>query len=187
MDASKVQRLENEVKLFPYENLFPKIHPSVFLASGVKIIGDVEIGADSSIWYNVVIRGDVHYVKIGKMTNIQDLSMLHVTNGRYPLNIGNKVTVGHSVKLHGCTLKDICLIGIGAIVLDGAVVEENSMVAAGAVVKPNFIVPSGKIVAGIPARVVRDLTSEEIEDLTKSALRYKKYSEITVSSFKNID
>lgn len=187
MDASKVQRLENEVKLFPYENLFPKIHPSVFLASGVKIIGDVEIGADSSIWYNVVIRGDVHYVKIGKMTNIQDLSMLHVTNGRYPLNIGNKVTVGHSVKLHGCTLKDICLIGIGAIVLDGAVVEENSMVAAGAVVKPNFIVPSGKLVAGIPARVVRDLTSEEIEDLTKSALRYKKYSEITVSSFKNID
>ncbi|HMN47707.1 MAG TPA: gamma carbonic anhydrase family protein [Ignavibacteriaceae bacterium] len=187
MDASKVQRLENEVKLFPYENLFPKIHPSVFLASGVKIIGDVEIGADSSIWYNVVIRGDVHYVKIGEMTNIQDLSMLHVTNGRYPLNIGNKVTVGHSVKLHGCTLKDICLIGIGAIVLDGAVVEENSMVAAGAVVKPNFIVPSGKLVAGIPARVVRDLTSEEIEDLTKSALRYKKYSEITVSSFKNID
>jgi len=82
MDASKVQRLENEVKLFPYENLFPKIHPSVFLASGVKIIGDVEIGADSSIWYNVVIRGDVHYVKIGEMTNIQDLSMLHVTNGR---------------------------------------------------------------------------------------------------------
>lgn len=187
MDASEVQRLENEVKLFPYENLFPKIHPSVFLASGVKIIGDVEIGADSSIWYNVVIRGDVHYVKIGEMTNIQDLSMLHVTNGRYPLNIGNKVTVGHSVKLHGCTLKDICLIGIGAIVLDGAVVEENSMVAAGAVVKPNFIVPSGKLVAGIPARVVRDLTSEEIEDLTKSALRYRKYSEITVSSFKNID
>lgn len=187
MDASKVQRLDNEVKLFPYGNLYPKIHSSVFLASGVKIIGDVEISAYSSIWYNVVIRGDVHYVKIGEMTNIQDLSMLHVTNGRFPLNIGNKVTVGHSVKLHGCTLKDICLIGIGAIVLDGAIVEEKSMVAAGAVVKPNFVVPSGKLVAGIPARVVRDLTSEEMDDLEKSALRYKKYTEITVSSFKNID
>ena len=186
MDAAEIQRLDNEIKLFPYKNLYPKIHQSVFLASGVKIVGDVEIDKNSSIWYNVVIRGDVHFVKIGEMTNIQDLSMLHVTNGRYPLNIGNKVTVGHSVKLHGCTLKDLCLVGIGAIVLDGAIVEENSMVAAGAVVKPNFIVPSGKLVAGVPARVVRDLTTDEIEDLEKSAFRYKKYTEITVDSLKNI-
>ncbi len=182
MDASKIYRLENEQKLFPYENYYPKIHHSVFLASGVKIIGNVEIGAGSSIWYNVVIRGDVHYIKIGEMTNIQDLSMLHVTNGKYPLNIGNKVTIGHSVKLHGCTLQDLCLIGIGAIVLDGATVEENSMVAAGAVVIPNFIVPSGKLVAGVPAKVVRDLSDYEIADLESSALRYKKYSEITINS-----
>lgn len=187
MDTSKIQRLDNEVKLFPYENLYPKIHQSVFLASGVKIVGDVEIGANSSVWYNVVIRGDVHYVKIGEMTNIQDLSMLHVTNGRYPLNIGNKVTIGHSVKLHGCTLQDLCLIGIGAIVLDGSVIEENSMVAAGAVVKQNFVVPSGKLVAGVPAKVVRDLTVDEITDLEKSAFRYKKYTEITISSLNNID
>ncbi|MFZ2325133.1 MAG: gamma carbonic anhydrase family protein [Ignavibacteriaceae bacterium] len=186
MDAAEIQRLDNEIKLFPYKNLYPQIHKSVFLASGVKIVGDVKIDKNSSIWYNVVIRGDVHFVKIGEMTNIQDLSMLHVTNGRYPLNIGNKVTVGHSVKLHGCTLKDLCLVGIGAIVLDGAIVEENSMVAAGAVVKPNFIVPSGKLVAGVPARVVRDLTTDEIEDLEKSAFRYKKYTEITVDSLKNI-
>ena len=161
---------------------FLKFDPTVFLASGVKIIGDVKIGANSSVWYNSVIRGDVHYVKIGEMTNIQDCSMLHVTNGRYPLNIGNKVTIGHSVKLHGCTLQDLCLIGIGSIVLDGAVVETNSMVAAGAVVKPNFVVPSGKLVAGVPAKIVRDLTDEEINDFEKSALRYMKYTEITIDS-----
>lgn len=187
MDASEIQRLNEEVKLFPYQDLYPKIHKTVFLASGVKIVGDVQIGAESSVWYNVVIHGDVHYVKIGEMTNIQDCSMLHVTNGKYPLNIGNKVTIGHSVKLHGCTLKDLCLIGIGSIVLDGAVVEEHSMVAAGAVVKPNFIVPSGKLVAGIPARIARDLTKEEISDFEKSAMRYKKYTEITINSLNKID
>ncbi len=166
MDASKIQRLNNlekELKLFPYQNLFPSIHDTVFLASGVKLVGDVSIGTNSSVWYNCVIRGDVHFVKIGEMTNIQDCSMLHVTNGKYPLIIGNKVTIGHSVKLHGCTLKDLCLIGIGSIVLDGAVVEEKSMVAAGSVVKPHFVVPSGKLVAGVPARVIRDLTELEIK------------------------
>ena len=185
MDASEISRLNNqdkEIKLFPYLDLLPDLHPTVFLASGVKIIGDVKIGQNSSVWYNSVIRGDVHYVKIGEMTNIQDCSMLHVTNGRYPLSIGNKVTIGHSVKLHGCTLQDLCLIGIGSIVLDGAVVETNSMVAAGAVVKTNFIVPAGKLVAGIPAKIIRDLTDQEINDFEKSALRYKKYTEITVDS-----
>ena len=185
MDAAKIQRLislDKETKLFLYQDLFPKIDDTVFLASGVKIVGDVSIGKYSSVWYNCVIRGDVHYVKIGENTNVQDCSMLHVTNGRYPLNIGNKVTIGHSVKLHGCTLQDLCLIGIGAIVLDGAVVEEKSMVAAGSVVKPNFIVPSGKLVAGVPAKVVRDLTEAELVDLEKSAERYMKYTEITVDS-----
>ena len=187
MDAPKISRLSHhndERKLFPYLKLFPDIHKTVFLASGVKIIGDVKIGENSSVWYNTVIRGDVHYIKIGDMTNIQDCSMLHVTNGRYPLNIGSKVTIGHSVKLHGCTLQDLCLIGIGSIVLDGAVIETQSMVAAGAVVKPNFIVPSGKLVAGIPARIVRDLTEDEINDFENSALRYKKYTEITIDSLK---
>lgn len=184
MDASKVYQTEQEVKLFPYLNLYPEIHNSVFLASGVKIIGDVKIGKDSSVWYNSVIRGDVHYVKIGQKTNIQDCSMLHVTNGKYPLNIGNKVTVGHSVKLHGCTIEDLCLIGIGAIVLDGAIIKEKSMVAAGAVIKPGFIVPSGKLAAGVPARIVRDLTDDEIRDFEKSAERYKKYTEITVNSLR---
>jgi carbonic anhydrase/acetyltransferase-like protein (isoleucine patch superfamily) len=186
MDASKIQKkLDDEIKLFPYLNTFPNIPDNVFLAPGVKIIGDVEIGNDSSVWYNTVIRGDVNYIRIGNLTNIQDCCMLHVTNGKYPLNIGNKVTVGHSVNLHGCTMMDLCLIGIGAIVLDGAVVNEKAMVAAGSVVKPNFVVPSGKLVAGVPAKVVRDLTENELEEFEKSAIRYKKYSEITVESIRN--
>lgn len=177
--------MKDEARLYPYLNLFPKIAETVFLAPGVKIIGDVEISEDSSVWYNSVIRGDVHFIKIGKLTNIQDCCMLHVTNGRYPLNIGNKVTVGHSVSLHGCTINDLCLIGIGAIILDGAVVEKNSMVAAGALVKENFTVPSGKLVAGVPARIIRDLTKEEINEFERSALRYYKYTKITVDSLKN--
>lgn len=184
MATTSLQKLEFDRKLYPYENLYPQIHPSVFLADGVRIVGDVEIGEFSSIWYNTVIRGDVHYVKIGKMTNVQDLSMLHVTNGKFPLNIGDKVTIGHAVKLHGCTIGNLCLIGIGAIVLDGAVVEENSMVAAGSVVRPGFIVPSRKLVAGVPAKIIRDLTQAEIDDFEASALRYKEYAQITVNSLK---
>jgi carbonic anhydrase/acetyltransferase-like protein (isoleucine patch superfamily) len=185
MDTAKIQRLaynDNEEKIFPYLDLYPALDSTVFLASGVKIIGNVKIGMHSSVWYNCVIRGDVHYIKIGEMTNIQDCSMLHVTNGKFPLNIGNKVTLGHSVKLHGCTLKDLCLVGIGAIVLDGAVVEENAMVAAGSVVKPHFIVPTGKLVAGVPAKVIRDLTKDEINEIEVSAVRYVKYTQITIDS-----
>lgn len=181
MDLKRLEKIK-ENKLFPYKELFPKIDKSVFLASGVKIIGDVEIGKNSSVWYNVVIRGDVNFVTIGENTNVQDSSMLHVTNNRFPLFIGNKVTIGHSVKLHGCVIKDLTLIGIGAIVLDGAVVEGKSMVAAGSVVKPGFVVPSGKLVAGVPAKIIRDLTKEEIADFEASAKRYKKYTEITVES-----
>ena len=187
MDASKVQTLNDERKLFPYLEYFPKIHDTVFLASGAKIIGNVEIGEFSSVWYNCVIRGDVHYIKIGSMTNIQDCSMLHVTNGRFPLNIGNKVTIGHSVTLHGCTLEDLCLIGMGAIVLDGAIVQQKSLVAAGTVIKPNFIVPTGKLVAGVPGKVIRDLTELEMNDFEQSAERYKKYTKITVDSFNKMN
>jgi len=135
-EFGRIDLFEKEIKLFPYNDLFPKLHKSVFLASGSKIIGNVEIGEQSSVWYNTVIRGDVHYIKIGKMTNVQDCSMLHVTNGKFPLIIGDKVTIGHSVTLHGCVINNLCLIGIGAIFLDGAVIEDTAMVAAGAVFKP---------------------------------------------------
>lgn len=182
MESSKIYSIDNEQKLFPYLDFFPSIGENVFLASGVKVVGNVEIGKDSSVWYNTVIRGDVHYVKIGEMTNIQDLCMLHVTNGKFPLNIGSKVTVGHSVTLHGCTLSNLCLIGMGAVILDGAVIEEKSMVAAGAVVTPGFIVPTGKLAAGVPAKIIRDLSEAEMNDFEQSALRYKKYTELTVQS-----
>jgi len=182
MEPSGLQRLDIEQKLFPYQDSFPKIDSSVFLASGVKIIGNVEIGKSSSVWYNSVIRGDVHYIKIGPRTNIQDCSMLHVTNEKFPLNIGSAVTIGHSVTLHGCNLHDLCLIGMGAVILDGAIVETNSIVAAGSVVKQNFVVPFGKLVAGVPAKIIRDLTETEINEFEKSAERYINYTKITVDS-----
>lgn len=182
MVTPKIQLNDNEIQLFPYMDLYPEIHETVFLASGVKVIGDVKIGEYSSIWYNSVVRGDVHYIRIGKMTSIQDCSMLHVTNGRFPLTIGDKVTVGHSVTLHGCTLHNLCLIGMGAVILDGAVVEQHSMVAAGTVITPGFVVPSEKLVAGVPGKIIRDLREEEIAEFEASAQRYKKYTEITVDS-----
>jgi carbonic anhydrase/acetyltransferase-like protein (isoleucine patch superfamily) len=187
MAASGLQRINNEVHLYPYKDLYPALHETVFLAPGVKLVGDVKIFEHSSVWYNTVIRGDVHYVHIGSHTNIQDSSMLHVTNSKAPLNIGNRVTIGHAVKLHGCTLKDLCFIGIGAVILDDAVVEENSMVAAGAVLPPGFVVPSGKIVGGVPAKVLRNLTKEEITDIDVSADRYVQYSKITMESLKNMN
>jgi len=177
---------EKEIKLFPYEGLSPNINESVFLAPGVKIIGDVNIGKYSSIWYNSVLRGDIEHINIGEMTNIQDSSMIHVTGGEFPVDIGNGVTVGHSVTLHGCTIKDFSLIGMNATILDGAIIEENSLVAAGSVVKPNFIVPSGKLVAGIPAKVIRDLRDDEIKSIIKSAKKYKKYAEISLKSLQTI-
>ena len=184
MESSLIQKLNEEMRIFPYKGVYPRIGENVFLASGVKIIGDVEIGNSSTVWYNSVIRGDVHYIKIGERTNIQDCSMLHVTNGKFPLNIGNKVTIGHSVSMHGCTLHDLCLIGIGAIILDGAVIESNSMVAAGSLVKQNYVVPSGKLVAGVPAKMIRDLTPEEIKDIEAGAHRYVEYARITLASLK---
>jgi carbonic anhydrase/acetyltransferase-like protein (isoleucine patch superfamily) len=187
MDSAEIQRIAPENKLFPYLEYYPEIHHSVFLASGVKIIGNVKIDEDSSVWYNTVIRGDVHYISIGRMTNIQDCSMLHVTNGISPLNIGNKVTIGHSVTLHGCTLGDLSLIGMGAVILDGAIVEEKAMVAAGAVITPGFVVPSGKLAGGVPAKIIRNLSDEEIRDFEESAERYKKYTEITRDSLKKAE
>lgn len=110
--------------------------------------------------------------------------MLHVTNGKYPLNIGSKVTIGHSAVLHGCTIEDLTLIGMGAVILDDAKVERNSMVAAGAVVRPGFVVPSGKLAAGVPAKIIRDLTKSELEEFEKSAQRYKEYTRLTKESLK---
>lgn len=182
MDSTEIQL--NMGRLYPYKGMFPKTAKNTFLADGVKLIGDVILGEKVSIWYNAVLRADVNYIRVGEMSNIQDLSMLHVTNGKFPLNIGRAVTIGHSVKLHGCTIEDFCLVGIGSVVLDGAVVETNSIVAAGAVVTPGFRVPKGTMVAGVPARVVRNLRDEEIIDFKASAERYWNYSVETMNSIK---
>ena len=167
----------NNAKIITYHGITPKIHPSVFLCEGVVILGDVEIGEDSSVWYNSVIRGDVHYIRIGKGTNVQDLSMLHVTNDKYPLNIGNYITIGHSVTLHGCTIYDDSLIAIGARVLDGAVVEPHSCVAAGSVVLEGFVVPEGTLVAGVPAKIIRKLEDEDKQKIMTMAKYYRGYVE----------
>lgn len=153
----------------------PKIHKSVFIAEGARIIGDVEIGSESSIWFNTVVRGDVHYIRIGSRTNIQDNCVLHVTHKKYALDIGSNVTVGHNAVLHGCTVEDFCLIGMGAIVLDNATIHAHSLIAAGALVQGGFEVPEGSMVAGVPAKIKRPLTAEETEFLKQSAQNYVDY------------
>lgn len=162
--------------VYPYEGTWPSIAPGAFLAPGAVVIGDVTLGEGSSVWFNCTVRADVHYIRIGTATNIQDNSVLHVTNGTHPLIIGDRVTCGHGVSLHGCTVADEVLIGIGAIILDGALVETGSMVAAGALVPPGMVVPSGMLVAGVPAKVIRPLKEAERTNLAASAERYIAYA-----------
>lgn len=165
----------NNGSIITYNGITPRIHPSVFITEGVKIIGDVEIAEDSSVWYNVVIRGDVNYIRIGKRTNIQDLSMLHVTHDFFPLTIGDNVSVGHSVSLHGATIKNNILIGIGAIVLDGAIINNNCLIAAGTLVREGVEVPEGVLFAGVPGKVIRELRPEEIQRIAQNAENYVNY------------
>ncbi|MCK4739210.1 MAG: gamma carbonic anhydrase family protein [Deltaproteobacteria bacterium] len=143
---------------------------------GAIIIGDVEIGQDSSIWFNTVIRGDVNYIRIGERTNIQDNSVLHVTNNTHPLFVGSEVTIGHSVVLHGCSVKDRCLIGMGAIILDGAEIGEDSIVGAGALITENKKMPPRSLIIGSPARVKRELTEDEVARIAHSSENYIKYT-----------
>lgn len=161
--------------LHKYKQYYPQFGNNCFIENSSQIIGDVILGNDCSVWYNVVIRGDVNYIRVGNRTNIQDGSILHVTHKKHPLNIGNGVTVGHGAILHGSEIQDFCLIGMGAKTLDGCVIESYSMVAAGAVLRPGFVVPSKKLVAGVPAKVIRDLTDEEIAFLEQSAQNYIDY------------
>ncbi len=154
----------------------PRIDPSVFLATGCVVVGDVEVGPGSSIWFGAVVRGDVNFIRIGARTNIQDQAVVHVTGGTHPTVIGDDVTIGHQAVLHGCTVKDRCLIGIGAIVLDGAVVGEEAMVGAGALVPPGMVVPARALVMGAPARVKRTLGDAEVDGLRASAAHYVEYA-----------
>ena len=158
-----------------YKGKSPEIDASAYIDDSAHIIGDVIIGEESSVWFNATIRGDVNYIRIGARTNIQDSSVLHVTKGTHPLFIGSEVTVGHNVTLHGCTIKDRCLIGMGAIILDGAEVGEDSIVGAGALVKEGMRVRPGTLVVGVPAREVRQLSDEEVQRIKTSAGNYIDY------------
>lgn len=159
----------------PFEGISPRIHPSAFIASGARIIGDVAIGELASIWFNVVLRGDVHFIRIGRRTNIQDLTMCHVTHRRFPLVIGDDVTVGHSAVLHGATIGDRVLIGMGATVLDNAAIGAESLIAAGTLVREGFNVPAGTLVAGVPGKIIRDLTDVERTNIAEGATNYESY------------
>ncbi len=163
--------------ILPHKGINPEIPESCFIAPSADVIGDVVMGEESSVWFQVVIRGDVNSIRIGSRTNIQDGSILHVTRDKppmksAPLSIGDDVTVGHRVTLHGCTIKDRVLLGMGATVLDGAVIENDSIVAAGALVTKDKKFPPRSLIQGAPAKVVRDLTAEEVSMLKASATNY---------------
>jgi len=162
--------------LKPYAGVAPRVDPTAFVAEDGVIVGDVTLGPESSLWYGCVLRGDVNSIRIGARTNVQDLTVVHVTGGTHPTVIGDEVTIGHRVVLHGCTVHDRCLIGIGSIVLDGAEIGPEAMVGAGALVPPGMKVPPRTLVLGTPARVKRRLTEAEVEHLRASADHYVAYA-----------
>lgn len=147
------------------------IDESVFIADGAKVIGDVEMGKDSSVWYNAVIRADSASVKIGESSNVQDNAVIHTSKGS-GVQIGDNVTIGHGAIVHGCTVRNNVMIGMGAIVLDGAVIEENSIIGAGALVTQGKVIPAGSLAFGNPAKVVRQLTEQEIHSIGVNADSY---------------
>jgi carbonic anhydrase/acetyltransferase-like protein (isoleucine patch superfamily) len=168
--------------ILPYKGLEPEIANSAWVAPGATVVGDVHIGEESSIWFGVVIRGDVHKIRIGKRVSVQDLSMIHVTHYKKsdksdgsPTIIGDDVTIGHKVMLHGCTIEDACLIGMSATILDDAVIGKESIVGAGALVTKGKKFPPRSLIIGSPAKVVRELSEDEVKELYASAERYVKF------------
>ncbi len=154
----------------------PNISPKAFIAPGAAVIGDVEIGEDTGVWFGCVIRGDVNTIRIGSRTNIQDGTMIHVTRHTGPTTIGSNVTIGHAALLHACTLEDTCFVGMRATIMDGVVVETGAWVAAGALVTPGKRIPSGQLWAGSPAKFFRDLTPEDKTFIPVSAENYVKHA-----------
>lgn len=161
--------------ILSYRGRSPKIHPSAYIAPGAVVVGDVTIGAESSVWFSCVVRGDVHFIRIGERTNIQDGSVVHVTRDRASVTMGNDVTIAHSATVHGCTIEDRVLVGMGATILDGASVEAGSIVGAGCLVPPGFEVPAGTLVTGVPARVRRELGEDERKHILWYANNYVNY------------
>ena len=170
--------------LLKFKKWFPKVKKSAWIAPSADVVGNVKIGKDSSIWFGVVIRADVHKIRIGKRTSIQDLSMIHVTHYKKddmsdgnPTIIGDDVTIGHKVMLHGCEIQNGCLIGMSATILDGAVIGQGSIVGAHSLVTSNKIFPPHSLIMGSPAKVVKTLSDDEVQNLLEHAKRYVKFKE----------
>jgi carbonic anhydrase/acetyltransferase-like protein (isoleucine patch superfamily) len=165
--------------ILPVEGKLPVFGDNCFIAPNATIVGDVVMGNDCSIWFNAVVRGDVNFIRIGDMVNIQDGACIHCTFERYGTTIGNRVSIGHHAIVHGCTLHDNVLIGMGAIIMDGAVVHSNTIIAAGAVVLERTICEAGSIYAGVPAKKVKDIPREmiggEIHRIAENYVHYAKW------------
>lgn len=158
--------------LYPFEGRMPSIDPTAFVAPSAAVIGDVELGADSTIWYHCVLRGDTNFIRIGARTNIQDGTIVHVNAGAQPAILGSDVTVGHACIIHACTLKDRAFVGMGATVLDGAVIEEGGMLGAGGLLAPGKRIGPNELWLGSPARLARVMTAEERARWDRTAAHY---------------
>jgi carbonic anhydrase/acetyltransferase-like protein (isoleucine patch superfamily) len=158
--------------ILPYRGVLPKIAGGVYVAPTVSVIGDVSVGADSSLWFGAVLRGDVQPILVGARTSIQDNSVIHATHDWVPTRIGDDVTVGHMVCLHGCTIRDRVVVGMGSIVMDAAEIGPDVILGAGSLVTANAKIPSGVLALGRPAKPVRDLTEDELRSIRESAAHY---------------
>jgi len=161
----------------PVNGKHPQIPEDCYVAENATIVGDVQMGKECSVWFNAVIRGDVHYIKMGDKVNVQDGAVIHATYQKSPTTIGNNVSIGHNALVHGCTIHDNVLVGMGSIIMDDCVVESNSIIAAGAVVTKNTHIESGSVYAGVPAKKVKDISQELISgEIDRIANNYVKYS-----------
>jgi len=163
--------------ILPYKGIMPKVDPHAFIERTALVIGDVEIGARTSVWFYGIVRGDENYIRIGERTNIQDSAVVHVTHETAPAFIGSETTVGHRAVIHGCRVGDHSLIGMGAVILDGASVGNNCIIGAGSVVPPGMGVPDGKLAMGVPAKIIRELTNDDEKLINDSLEQYLKLPE----------
>ena len=164
--------------LLPFRGKSPSLGAGAWVEESARVIGEVTLGARASVWFGCVVRGDVHSIRIGEETNLQDLTVVHVSAGKWPTEIGARVTVGHRAILHGCTVGELCLIGIGAIVMDGAVVGSESLIGAGSLVPPGAQIPPRSLALGSPAKVKRALSEAELRFLRESAANYVGYASL---------
>ena len=161
--------------LRPYKGVSPRVHATAFVDDSAQVIGDVEIGEESSIWMNAVVRGDVHWIRIGRRSNVQDGTVVHVMNETHPTTIGDDVTIGHAAVVHGCTIGDRVLVGMGAILLNGAAIGEDSIVAAGTLITEETNIPPRSLVMGSPGKVKRQLSQADVASILQYSKRYVGY------------